>query len=138
MRPSAAAGVACPGSCLPSGTGAGNRRHLIGQEVGYGPSLRQPSSIPGGIMEARRAEWPLLLLGGKAGMIRAVAALLWLALGMPQPAVAQQPDVACQQTGAEKRRLECAVRFEPPREIRSVSAAVAGGTRTLPEPVIDR
>jgi len=51
---------------------------------------------------------------------------------MLTPAVAADLEAACQQTGQDKRQLECDVRFVRPRDVNSVAATVVGTPGTLP------
>jgi hypothetical protein len=47
-------------------------------------------------------------------------------------AAAEDLDVACQQNGPDKKRLECDVRFHTPREADSVTATIVGSGQSLP------
>jgi hypothetical protein len=73
-----------------------------------------------------------------AGILPVIMAVACLSFSMAHPAAAADLDAICQQTGTDKRRLECDVRFVNPVDVTSVTATVIEEKRTLPSPGFER
>lgn len=73
-----------------------------------------------------------------AGILPMILAVACLSVSMAHPAAAEGLDATCQQTGNDKRRLECDVRLAMPVEVNSVTATVVEDKRALPAPSFER
>ena len=82
-------------------------------------------------MEAPHTAWPANSLRAAASTLSAFAAVFCLSMSIILPAVAKDLDAACEQTGPDKRHLECDVRFHTPPGASSATATVVETNRAL-------
>ena len=88
-------------------------------------------------MQAPLGELAVKILRVSWANLRAVAVVLCCIYAAMLPARADPLDATCQQTGPDKRELECDVRFTQPRQVNSVTATVSDSARSLPTPTVD-
>lgn len=89
-------------------------------------------------MRSPRSGRPVTARRASASVVPALAAALCVWAAAPPPATAKDLYVDCQQTGPEKRRLECDVRFAARGDTGQVAAKVVETDRALPQPGFEK